>query len=197
MLPKDRLTSHSRMSGSKWVTALWWLSGSYRLFLYSSPVYSCHFLISSASVKSSPFLSFFMPIFAWSVLLISPVFLKRSLVFSVLLSSSIYWHCSVKKAFFSLLTILWNSAFQWIYLSFSPLLFNSLLFSAICKASTDNHVVRSFQFWKFLSYIVKKQLTLNNSLVFWITIKSRKTVKVLILLIDNFRISGVCSSYLK
>ena len=41
----------------------------------------CVFLISSASVRSIPFLSFIEPIFAWNVLLISPVSLKRSLVF--------------------------------------------------------------------------------------------------------------------
>ena len=42
-------------------------------------------------------------------------------------------------AFLLLFAILWNSAFRWIYLSFSPLPFTSLLFSAICKASSDNH----------------------------------------------------------
>ena len=37
-----------------------------KILLYSSPVYSCHlFLISSASVRSIPFLFFIMPIFAW------------------------------------------------------------------------------------------------------------------------------------
>ena len=45
-----------------------------------------------------------------------------------------------EKALFSLLAILWNSAFKWEYLSFSPLLFASLLFTAICKASSDNQV---------------------------------------------------------
>ena len=46
------LTSHSRMSGSRWVITSSWLSGSWRSFLYSSSVYSCHlFLISSASVS--------------------------------------------------------------------------------------------------------------------------------------------------
>ena len=59
MLPKAHLTLHSRMSGSRWVITLSWLSGSWRSFLYSSSVYSCHlFLISSASVRSIPFLSF-------------------------------------------------------------------------------------------------------------------------------------------
>ena len=51
MLPQAHLTSHSRMSGSRWVITPSWLSGSWRSFLYSS-MYSCHlFLISSASVS--------------------------------------------------------------------------------------------------------------------------------------------------
>ena len=56
MLPKAYLTSHSRMSGTRWVATLSWLSRSLRPFLYSS-VYTCHlFLISSASVRTLPFL---------------------------------------------------------------------------------------------------------------------------------------------
>ena len=48
MLSKAHLTSHSRMSGSRWVITPSWLSGSWRSFLYSSSVYSCHlFLISN------------------------------------------------------------------------------------------------------------------------------------------------------
>ena len=59
MLPKAHLTSYSRMSGSRWVITPSWLSGLWRSFLYSSSVYSYHlFLISSASVRSIPFLSF-------------------------------------------------------------------------------------------------------------------------------------------
>ena len=53
--------------------------------------------------------------------------------------SSISLHWSLRMAFLSLLAILWNSAFKWVYLSFCPLLFASLLFSAFCKASSDNH----------------------------------------------------------
>ena len=54
MLPKTHLTSHSRMSGPRWVITPSWLSGSWRSFLCSSSVYSCHlFLISSASVRRS------------------------------------------------------------------------------------------------------------------------------------------------
>ena len=50
MLSKTHLTSHSRMSGSRWVITPLWLSGSWRSFRYSFSVYSCHlFLISSAA----------------------------------------------------------------------------------------------------------------------------------------------------
>ena len=72
MLPKAHLTSHSRVSGSRWVITPSRLSGSRRSFLYSSSVYSYHlFLISSASVRSIPFLSFIVLIFAWNVALLS------------------------------------------------------------------------------------------------------------------------------
>ena len=77
MLYNAHLTSHSRMSGSRWVITPSWLSGSWRYFLYSSSVYSCHvFLIFSASVRSIPFLSFIKPIFAWNVPLVSLIFLN-------------------------------------------------------------------------------------------------------------------------
>ena len=42
MLPKAHLTSHARMSGSRWVITPSWLPGSWRYFFYSSSVYSCH-----------------------------------------------------------------------------------------------------------------------------------------------------------
>ena len=49
-----------------------------KIFLYSSSVYSCYlFLISSASVMSTSFLFFIEPIFAWSVPLVSLIFLKK------------------------------------------------------------------------------------------------------------------------
>ena len=112
MLLKAHLTSHSRMSGSRWVITPSWLSWSWRSFLYSS-MYSCHlFLTSSASVRSIPFLSFFEPFFAWNVPLASLIFLKRSLVFPVVLFSSISLHWSRRRAFLSLLAILWNKPFK-------------------------------------------------------------------------------------
>ena len=55
------------------------------------------------------------------------------------LFSSISLHCLLRKVFLSPLAILWNSAFKWLYLSFLPLPFSSLLFTAICKVSSDNH----------------------------------------------------------
>ena len=140
MLSKAHLTSHSRMSGSRWLIIPSWLSGSLKPFLYSFSVYSYYlFLISIASVRSILFLSFIVPIFAWSVPLVYLIFLTRSLVLHILLFSSVSLHWSPRKAFLSLLAILWNSAFRWIYLSFPPLLFTSLLFSVICKVSSDNH----------------------------------------------------------
>ena len=84
--------------------------------------------------------------FWWNIPLVSLIFLKRSLVFSILLFPSISLHWSLKKAFLFLLAILWNSAFRCLYLSFSPLLFPSLL-SQLCKASPDSH----FAFLHFFS----------------------------------------------
>ena len=133
------LTSQSRMPGSRWVVTPLWLSGSWRSFWYSSSVYSCYlFLISSVFVRSIPFLSFIVPIFAGNVPLVSLIFLKRSLVFPILLFPSNFSHWSLRKGFLPLLAILWNSAFKWVYLSFSALLFASLfsqLFVRPCQTT--------------------------------------------------------------
>ena len=59
--------------------------------------------------------------------------LSHSIVF-------LYFFALVTEEGFLLCLILWNSIFKWVYLSFSPLLLASLLFSAICKASSDNHL---------------------------------------------------------
>ena len=61
---KAQLTLHSRTSGFRWLFMVIWVIKT----LYSSSLYSCHlFLISSDSVRSIPFLSFSVPIFAWNV----------------------------------------------------------------------------------------------------------------------------------
>ena len=117
-----------------------WLITTTTTTTTTKSVCSCHlFLVSSASVRSIPFLSFIEPIFVWNIPLVSLIFLKRLLVFPILLFSSISLRWLLKKAFLSPLAILWNSAFRWVYLSFSPLPFPSLLFWFICKASLDNH----------------------------------------------------------
>ena len=165
MLPKAHLTLHFRMFGSRWVIRPHDYLGHEDLFFLHSSVYSCHlFLISSASVRSIPFLSFIELIFAWNVPLVSLIFLKRTLVFPILLFSSVVvvvvvvLHWSYRKCFLSLLAILWNSAFKWVYLCFSPLPFTSLLFTATCKASLDSH----FAFCIFFSWGWSWSLTLGS-----------------------------------
>ena len=70
--------------------------------------------------------------------LLCPFCMKCSLGISKFLEEISSLHWSLRKAFSSLFAILWNSAFKWVYLSFSPLPFASL-FSAICKAPSNNH----------------------------------------------------------
>ena len=104
MFSKAHLTSHSSMSGSRWGITPSWLYGSWSYFLYNSSMYSCHlFLISSASVRSIPFLSFIEPIFAWNVPLVSLFFLKKSHLSHSIVFLYLYW--SLRKAFLSLLAI--------------------------------------------------------------------------------------------
>ena len=105
------------------------------------------FCVFLPPLSSIPFLSFIELIFAWNVPLVSLIFLKRSLIIPILLFSSISLHWSLWKPFLFLLAIRWNFAFKWVYLSFSPLLLASLLFTAICKASSDSH----FAFLHFFS----------------------------------------------
>ena len=62
-------------------------------------MYSCHLLTSSASVRSTPFLYFIVPIYAWKFPLVSLIFLKRSLLFPILLFPSIFLHWSPRKPF--------------------------------------------------------------------------------------------------
>ena len=136
MLPKAHLTSHSRMSGSEWVKTPSWLSGSWRSFLYSSSVYSCHLLTYSASVRFIPFES-------------SPSFMKCSLdIFNFLEEISSLSHSVVFLYFFALIAeegflifpcYSLEICIQMLISFFSPLLFASLLFTAICRASSDSH----------------------------------------------------------
>ena len=132
LLPKAHLTWHSKMSGSRWVIIPSWLSWLWRSFLYCYSVYSCHlFLISSASVRSTPFLSFIEPIFAWNVPLVSLIFLKRSLVFPILLFFALFL-CTDHWGRLSYLFLLFfgtlhsNAYIFPFLLHFSPLFFSQL-----------------------------------------------------------------------
>ena len=75
-----------------------------------------------------------------------------SLSYSVVLP---YFFALFASEVFSLLAILWNSALSWEYLSLSPLPFTSLLFSTICKASSDNH----FTFFHFCFFVMVLVIT--------------------------------------
>ena len=87
------------------------------------------------------------------------IFLKRSLVFLIILFSSISMHWSLRKSFLSLLAILWNSAFKCVHLFFSPLPFTFLHFTAIYKASSDNH----FAFFHFF-FLVNVFITASHTM---------------------------------
>ena len=91
------------------------------------------------------------------------IFLKRSLVFPILLLSSISLHCSLNNSFLSLHALLWNSAFKWIYIPFSPLPLASLLFSAICKASSDNHFAFLHFFFLEMAFVTASCTMLGTS----------------------------------
>ena len=143
-----------------------WLSRSLWSFFYSFPVYSCHlFLISSASVRSLPLLSFIMPIPEWNVPLVSPIFLNRSLVFPIPLLCSISLHYSLKRAFLSLLAIPWNSAFIGYIFPFIPCLL-LLFFPQLCKASSDNHF--AFLHFFFLGMV----LVIISCTILWASVLS-------------------------
>ena len=114
-----------------WVITRSWLSGSWRSFLYNSSVYSCCLLlISSASIRSIPFLCFIEPIFEWNVPLVSLIFLKTSLVFPLLLFSSICIDRWERLSYLSLLFFgtLLSDAYIFPFLLCFSLVFFSQLF---------------------------------------------------------------------
>ena len=140
MFPKAHLTLHSRMSGSRWVITLLWLSGLWRSFFLYSSVYFCHLFLISL---------FLLGLYHF-VLYCAHLCMKCSLCISNFLEEiSSLFHSVIFLYFFALISeegflttpcCLWNSAFIWVYLSSSPLLFAPLLFSALCYAFSDNHV---------------------------------------------------------
>ena len=81
-----------------------------------------------------------------------------------------------EEGFLSLLAILWNSTFKWVYLSFIPLLFTSLLFTAICKASSDSHFV--FLHFFFLGMVlIPVSCTMSPTMLLkWLAIRLKKNL---------------------
>ena len=142
MLPKAHLTSHSRMSGSRWVIKPSWLSGSWRSFLCSFSLYSYHlFLISSASVSPYHFCPYWAHLCMKCPLGMSD-FLKEISSLSHSIIFLYFFALITEEGFLICSCYSLNSAFKWVYLCLSPilsLLFASLLFTAICKASSDSH----------------------------------------------------------
>ena len=127
ILPKAHLTSHSRRSGSRWVTTPSWLSGSWRSFyVFLLPLLNIFCLCSVHTIyvlycgclcmKCSLVISNFLEEISS---------LSRSIVF-------LYFFALItEEAFLSLLAILWNSAFKWVYLFFFLLCLSLLFFSQL------------------------------------------------------------------
>ena len=116
-----------------------------KIFLSYSSVYSWHlFLISSVSVRSIPFLSFIVPVFTWRVPLVSLIFLKRSLVFSILLFLSISLHWSLRKAYLFLL-FFGTLPSDWHTFPFLLCLWRLFFSQLFVRSSGDNH----FAFLRF------------------------------------------------
>jgi len=167
MLPKVHLTSHSRMSGSRWVITPSWLSGFWRSFLYSSLLPS---LLIFCFCKVHPI----------SVLYCAHLCMKCSLDISNFLEEiSSLSHSIVFLYFFALITeegFLISPCYslelciQMGISFFSPLPLASLLFSAICKASSDNHF--AFSHFFFLGMVlITASYTISGTLqdLFWTT----------------------------
>ena len=144
------------------------------MFLYSSPMYSCHlFLISSASVRSIPFLTFIVPIFAWNIPLVSNFLedisgLSHSIVF-------LYFFALITEAGFIISPCYsLEVCIQMVYLSFFSYPLASLLFSAICKASSDNHFAFLHFFFLWLHWANSDNPELSSHLKIFNLITSAK-----------------------
>ena len=93
---------------------------------YRSSWDSCHLhLLLSASSRSLTLLSFIVPIFAWSVPLVTPIFLKSSILFTILLFSSNSYTAHLRRL--SYLSLLFSGGLHSIWYSFPDLLCLSLL----------------------------------------------------------------------
>ena len=134
-----------------------------KIFLYSS-VFSWHLFISYASVRSLPFLSFIVPILAWNIPLISPIFLKRYLSLSHSIVFLYFFIVHWRKPYLFFLFCVTLHSVDYI----CPLLLCLALFfpSAICKASSDNHFAFLHYFFFGIILVIASCTVLWNS-VHW------------------------------
>ena len=156
------------MSGSRWVIKPSWLSGSWRSFLCSSSVYSCHLVFNIFCfcwIHNTSVLSYAHLCLKYSFGISNFLEEISSLSYSVVFLS--LFPLITEAGFLISLAILWNSAFRWVYLSFSPLPLASLLFSAFCEASWGNHF--AFLHFFFLGMVLitasytMSQTSIHNS----------------------------------
>ena len=137
MLPKTHLTSHSRMAGSRWVITPSWLS---ELWRYVFVQFFCVFL---------PLLNifFFCYVHTISVLYWTHLCIKCSLGISQFLEEiSTLSHSTVFLYFFALITgkgfLMSTCCSLELCIQMGTFFLSSfafLLFTAICKASSDSH----------------------------------------------------------
>ena len=101
--------------------------------------------------------------FAWKVPLVTLIFLKRSLLFTIQLFSSFSLHCLLKRGFLSLLVLLWNSAFKWVSVT-----------------SVHNHMGfnlgHNWIFYCFHHFLQFKSEFCNKGFLIWASIKSLSCV---------------------
>ena len=140
-----------------------------KIFLYSSSVYSCHlFLISSASVRSIPFLSFIVPIFTWNVPLVLLIFLKRSLVFPNLVFSSISLHCFLRKPFFfffNLSLLFFGTLHSNVYIFPFLLCFSLLFFTQLFVRPPQTAILLFLHFFFLGMVLISVSCTMSQTYV--------------------------------
>ena len=113
------------------------------------------FLISSASIRSLPFMSFVVPIFVWNIPLIVLIFLKRSLVFLILFSALFLRTVHLRISFYLSLLFcetLHSVGYVFLFLSCLSLLFFSQLFVRLPQTTTLSSCI-SFSLGWFCSLL--------------------------------------------
>ena len=121
--------------------------------MYSSSLYSCHFFLIFSAYLRSYFFALYCPHLCMKYFFGISNFLEVISSVSHYIVFLCFFVRSLKKTSLPLSAIPWNSAFRRVNLSLSPLPFPFLLFSAICKVSSDDHfALLHFFSWDGLDY---------------------------------------------